>query len=692
MDTAPTSVIWVSASGRANATGTAADPFNSIQAAVDHATAGTAIMVRAGVYTENVRISHGGTADALLQIISADGAGAAEVKPASQSKDTIEISKADYVTIDGLKIAGPASATANGISIHADETVFDPATHIIVENTTINAGYGDGIKASKAEYVSLLNNTITGSMGIEEGIDSVGVHHLVIANNSVAGSGGIGIAVKGGSYDVLIENNRVDGTTDHGIGVGGYTEESYFWPGFIGSDAYEVKDIKVIGNEIEHTTDQGIRVLAGQNVEIADNWIHDVAHQYAIGVSPAGGTFHTPAWVSQDVTFDGNYFDKADWLHVDNAQTTTTTLIDNQTLAGAPPDWVAAGPVPVVPVSYDYVTAASFVLPSDSAVLHLFTANPTATTPIDLTGNSLPQTIEGNAGNNVIDGKGGIDAMYGYGGDDTYFVDHPQDAVYEAGNAGFDTVYSAASYVLTSGQSIEKLAVLSAGGAEAINLTGNDLAQAIYGNVGDNVLDGKAGADSLYGYAGNDTYYLDDAGDLVFEAANSGFDTVLTNTTYQLGAGQSIERLVTTSPTSTGGIKLTGNELDQQIVGNAGANVIDGKAGNDILTGGAGADTFVFDTALSAATNVDTIADFVVVDDTIRLENDVFTTVGKSGALSAAAFNIGPAAGDADDRIIYDSAIGNLYYDADGTGAIAAVLFSKTSIGLAMTAADFMIV
>jgi Ca2+-binding RTX toxin-like protein len=357
-----------------------------------------------------------------------------------------------------------------------------------------------------------------------------------------------------------------------------------------------------------------------------------------------------------------------------------------------PPDWVAAGPVPVAPASYDHATAASFVLPAGSIVLHLFTINPAATTAIDLTGNGLPQTIEGNAGNNVIDGKGGIDAMYGYGGDDAYFVDHPRDAVYEAGNAGFDTVYSAVSFVLTGSQSIEKLAALSASGTDAINLTGNELAQAIYANAGDNILDGKAGADSLYGYAGNDTYYVDDAGDLVFEVANSGFDTVLTNTTYQLGAGQSIERLATTSPTSTGGVKLTGNEFGQQIAGNAGANVINGKAGNDTLTGGAGADTFVFDTALSATTNVDTITDFVVVDDTIRLENDVFTAVGKSGALNAAAFRIGPAAGDADDRIVYDSATGNLYYDADGTGAAAAVIFAKTSAGLAMTASDFTIV
>ena len=51
-----------------------------------------------------------------------------------------------------------------------------------------------------------------------------------------------------------------------------------------------------------------------------------------------------------------------------------------------------------------------------------------------------------------------------------------------------------------------------------------------------------------------------------------------------------------------------------------------------------------------------------------------------------------PAAHDADDRVVYNSATGALFYDADGTGAAAAVRFAILDPGLHLTRADFAIV
>ena len=98
------------------------------------------------------------------------------------------------------------------------------------------------------------------------------------------------------------------------------------------------------------------------------------------------------------------------------------------------------------------------------------------------------------------------------------------------------------------------------------------------------------------------------------------------------------------------------------------------------MTGGTGADAFVFNRELSAATNGDQITDFSVVDDTIHLDNDPYSSGFSTladGALAASAFHIGSAAADADDRIVYDSASGALLYAWDGNGFGAAVEFSQ---------------
>jgi serralysin len=107
------------------------------------------------------------------------------------------------------------------------------------------------------------------------------------------------------------------------------------------------------------------------------------------------------------------------------------------------------------------------------------------------------------------------------------------------------------------------------------------------------------------------------------------------------------------------------------------------------MEGGVGADSFVFDTTLAGG--VDVIDDFSVVDDTILLENAIFTVLA-AGGLAAAAFTTGAAATTAAHRILYNSANGQLLYDADGNGAGAAIHFATLDTGLAITAADFVVV
>jgi Ca2+-binding RTX toxin-like protein len=80
------------------------------------------------------------------------------------------------------------------------------------------------------------------------------------------------------------------------------------------------------------------------------------------------------------------------------------------------------------------------------------------------------------------------------------------------------------------------------------------------------------------------------------------------------------------------------------------------------------------------------------VDDTILLSHLVFTALGPVGTLPVGEFFTDSSAGDAGDRIIYNSSTGALRYDSDGTGAAAPVQFAHLTHGLALTNSDFHVV
>ena len=94
----------------------------------------------------------------------------------------------------------------------------------------------------------------------------------------------------------------------------------------------------------------------------------------------------------------------------------------------------------------------------------------------------------------------------------TYTVKNAATVVIEgAGGVGQDVVKASVSYVLAPGSEIEVLKPINAASTTAINFTGNDFAQTIIGNSGNNVLEGKAGADVLTGGRGGDVFVLSKA-------------------------------------------------------------------------------------------------------------------------------------------------------------------------------------
>ena len=132
--------------------------------------------------------------------------------------------------------------------------------------------------------------------------------------------------------------------------------------------------------------------------------------------------------------------------------------------------------------------------------------------------------------------------------------------------------------------------------------------------------------------------------------------------------------------------------------GGDGFDQLRGGAGNDTLTGGTGIDWFIFDTTPNRTTNKDTITDFTSGTDKLQFSKTIFT--GLSGAalgdLSSNAFWSGAGvttAHDADDRFIYETTTGSLYYDADGNASgSAAVLVAMLGATTPLAFTDLYII
>jgi Ca2+-binding RTX toxin-like protein len=331
-----------------------------------------------------------------------------------------------------------------------------------------------------------------------------------------------------------------------------------------------------------------------------------------------------------------------------------------------------------------------------------------------------------------LTGGAGTDTLVGGAGNDLYYIDTATDVVTEAVGGGTDKLYAQVDWTMTAGAEVES-ALLN---GTATSLTGNELGNQLYGGSlndtlsgmdgndklsgaagndsllggeGHDTLTGGAGTDTLVGGAGNDLYYIDTATDVVTEAVGGGTDKLYAQVDWTMTAGAEVESVLLSGTANS----LTGNELGNQVYGgslndtlsgmagndklsgNAGNDSLLGGEGNDTLTGGAGDDTFVFDTALSASTNVDRIADFASGDE-FQLSAAIFTTLTTGGALSSTEFfsgagltgSTGVAQGDG---IYYDTNTGSLYYDADGSGSGAGVKFAVVSGVPALTAADFII-
>ncbi|WP_246714289.1 M10 family metallopeptidase [Rhizobium leguminosarum] len=511
-----------------------------------------------------------------------------------------------------------------------DIYVVDSAGDVI--NEAVNAGT-DEIRTALATYsiaalVNVENLTYTGSASFT-GTGNALANTITggAFNDTLNGGAGADSLIGGAGDDTYIVDNAGDSVTENAA-AGTDTVKTVLANYTIGNNVENLTYIGTAafvgtGNSLANTITGGVgndtlnggagadSLIggAGNDTYIVDNAGDSVAENTAAGTD-------TVKTVLANYTIGNNvenltYAGSANFTGTGNALANTITGgAGNDTLdGGAGNDTLNGGAgndIYVVDTASDVVTEAvssgtdeirtSLATYSIAALINVENLSYTGSANFTGTGNALANTITGGIGNDTLNGGAGADTLIGGAGNDTYIVDHAGDIVTETADAGTDTVRAtSANYTLAA--NVENLTYI---GTLAFAGTGNDLDNVITGGaaidtlsggVGNDTLNGGAGADTMIGGAGDDTYIVDNAGDIVTEAANEGIDTVRTTlASYTLGSD--LENLTYIGAAAFAG---TGNGLANTIRGAAGADILDGKAGADILIGGAGNDTYIVD-------------------------------------------------------------------------------------------------
>lgn len=310
-----------------------------------------------------------------------------------------------------------------------------------------------------------------------------------------------------------------------------------------------------------------------------------------------------------------------------------------------------------------------------------------------LFGEEGTDSLVGGLGNDIL--NGGVDdlmsdTLSGGIGNDTYYIGYGAvDVIIDNGLAtDVDTVimpYQLTVYRLPTG--IENGEVTD--GTQRAELSGNNTNNALKGNdgkntllggLGDDTLIGGLGGDRVNGGSGNDTIFLDTANSQPAATALNG---------NPKGAGGSSSSSSNRNYSNAG----PGNDT---IIGSASIDVIDGNIGSDVLTGKEGADIFKFSTEPNAS-NIDTITDFTLGIDKINLSEKVFNALDKT-TLAPGVFLSGNGAENAldnNDYLIYNTANGKLYYDADASGIASfpiQIALLGTTTHPVLTSSDFYVV
>lgn len=339
-----------------------------------------------------------------------------------------------------------------------------------------------------------------------------------------------------------------------------------------------------------------------------------------------------------------------------------------------------------------------------------------------ITGTSGNDSLTGTNANDTLDGLAGNDTLNGLFGDDTYIA-QAGDVIQDSG--GRDTLVTTSTWNIFS-MPIENVTLA---GSSNIGLLANNLDNLVIGNSAANSIEGRGGSDSIQGGGGNDYFKMTTGGLAAFGFdvidGGDGIDTVDYGGTALSGLNVDLVTGTVTGGDSGGGggatissiekfisgnlnDRVSGSAENNQLLGNGGNDTLIGLGGHDSLNGGEGNDWLEggtgFDTLVGGAGNDNfvfsatsgRVMDFTSADQ-LLFDNAFFTALGVEGTWAAGDGRFRAAAGattgaDANDRLIYNTTNGNLYYDPDGAGGAGSQLVTTLATLPALTAADITVI
>lgn len=257
--------------------------WNTIQEGVNDASNDDTIIVRDGIYRENVDVYK------RLTIHSENGADATIVQAASVY-DHVFYVIADYVNISGFTVTGATKtfgiylSNANHCSISNNNAsnndcniyLYSSSNNTLENNTATDSNTYDGIVLSSSSCNTLKNNNASDNSRIGIGIWNSNNN---ILQNSTANSNNLyGIYFQSSSNYNTLESNTANSNGGHGICIGSSSNNTLLNNNVsnnIDGICLSNSNDNIIRNNTANSNDYGIWLSYSSNNNITCNWVYN---------------------------------------------------------------------------------------------------------------------------------------------------------------------------------------------------------------------------------------------------------------------------------------------------------------------------------------------------------------------------------------------------------------------------------